>query len=282
VKDTVIAGLAERNERPMRRVVISKRKQTAVERRTGRELLREYDLLHTKEVKGRSPQVCALNTNAPCERCIDCYVYGFAAGGGGAQKSRVITDDAYSIGPAAQVTERRTFNATFDTGTMRSPLTGQPSTSINEDEFVRPGVHFLDIESLKDLTLGELIYVLGNVLRSTRYGAISSRMGRVTNTIGAIIFTDREVFSNLELTQAVYDQVCGQDDEPPFPLGDRAVAQSVQDAIDLLMPRVVSREPRVLRGSELDALVEQVTALYRSPDLVGQMLRATDAAYPKA
>ncbi len=30
---------------PIRRVIISKRKQTAVERRTGRELLREHDLL---------------------------------------------------------------------------------------------------------------------------------------------------------------------------------------------------------------------------------------------
>jgi CRISPR-associated protein Csc2 len=193
----------------------------------------------------------------------------------------VITDDAYSIGPSAQVTERRTFNATFDTGTMRNPLTGQASTSINEDEFVRPGVHFLDIETLKDLTLGELIYVIGNVLRSTRYGAISSRMGRVTNTIAAIVFTDRELFSNLELTQAVYDRLCGQEDEPPFPLGDRAVSQAVQDAIDLLLPQVVSREPRVLRGPELDALVGQVIALHRSPEAVGQMLRATDAAYPQ-
>jgi CRISPR-associated protein Csc2 len=59
VKETVIAGVT--NTKSMRRVVISKRKQTAVERRTGREILREYDLLK-KDSKG---QVCALNTNAP-------------------------------------------------------------------------------------------------------------------------------------------------------------------------------------------------------------------------
>src|SRR5436309_11890712 len=64
VKETVIAGVT--NTKSMRRVVISKRKQTAVERRTGREILREYDLLK-KDSKG---QVCALNTNAPCGKCI--------------------------------------------------------------------------------------------------------------------------------------------------------------------------------------------------------------------
>src|SRR5438128_2340729 len=45
VKETVIAGI--QNTKPIRRVVISKRKQTAVERRVGRELLREHNLLKT-------------------------------------------------------------------------------------------------------------------------------------------------------------------------------------------------------------------------------------------
>ena len=77
VKETVIAGI--QNTKPIRRVVISKRKQTAVERRTGREMLREYDLLK-KDLKGH---VCTLNANAPCGKCIDCMLYGYAVGGGG-------------------------------------------------------------------------------------------------------------------------------------------------------------------------------------------------------
>src|SRR2546421_2680772 len=203
VKETVIAGVE--HTRPIRRVVISKRKQTAVERRTGREVLREHDLLK-KDTKG---QICALNTNAPCGKCIDCILYGYAVGGGGAQKSRVMTEDAYSIGPVAHVTGRRTFNATFDNGTMRNPITGKPSASINEDEYVLPETHFLEIETLKDVTLGELQYVIGNVLRSSRYGAISSRLGRIRNTLTAVVFSDTELFSNLELTQAVYDALLG-------------------------------------------------------------------------
>src|SRR6266568_3326332 len=184
VKETVIAGVT--NTKSMRRVVISKRKQTAVERRTGREILREYDLLK-KDTKG---QVCALNTNAPCGKCVDCMLYGYAVGGGGAQKSRVMTDDSYSLGPVAQVTGRRTFNAPSDSGIMWNHFTNKPSTSINEDEYVLPETHFLDIEALKDVTIGELQYVIGNVLRSSRYGAISSRMGKIRNILAAIVFSD--------------------------------------------------------------------------------------------
>src|SRR6266851_5061819 len=248
VKETVFAGLD--NHQRIRRVVISKRKQTAVERRVGRELLREHDLLKTDN-KG---QICALNTNAPCGQCIDCMLYGYAVGGGGAQKSRVMTDDSYSIGPAPQVTGRRTFNATFDNGTMRNPITGDASTSINEDEYVLPETHFLDIETLKDVTAGELQYAIGNVLRSSRYGAISSRLGRVRNTHAAIIFSDTEIFSNLELTQHVYDmlmvdRISKKDkEELDFPLVDGQVLEAVHEATNTLLSQVVGRMPVVLRG----------------------------------
>src|SRR3989454_4553817 len=262
VKETVIAGIE--NAKPIRRVVISKRKQTAVERRTGREVLREHDLLK-KDAKG---QICALNTNAPCGKCIDCMLYGYAVGGGGAQKSRVMTEDAYSIGTVAKVTERRTFNATFDNGTMRNPITGEASASINEDEFVLPETHFLDIETLKDVTVGELQYVIGNVLRSSRYGAISSRLGRVQNTLAALIFSDTELFSNLEMTQFVYDQLLRGRDELDFPLSGGEVLQAVHDATDHLLKQLVSRTPVVVRGEALRRVHEETIALYRDSENV--------------
>src|SRR6266487_2396641 len=84
VKETVSAGVLDTT--PIRRVVISKRKQTAVERRMGREFLNRHELLR----QNKDGKPCMLNTNAPCEHCIDCFLYGFAAGGGGAQKSRVL------------------------------------------------------------------------------------------------------------------------------------------------------------------------------------------------
>lgn len=279
VKETVTAGL--RDQRPLRRVVITKRKQTAVERRVGRELLREHGMLKRPKEKNKELDYeCALNTNHPCEQCIDCMLYGFAAGGGGAQKARVMTDDAFSIAPVSQVTDRRTFNATFDNGTMRSPLDGKPSTSINEDEFVRPETHFPDIETLKDVTVGELQYVIGNVLRSTRYGAISSRLGRVKNTIAAMIFSDCELFSNLELTQAAYDALPRQDGaDLSFPLADRDVEQAVTQATDHLLAQIVSREPVVVRAQALDEVRAETIELYRSPAQVKELLEHIDAGY---
>jgi CRISPR-associated protein Csc2 len=207
-------------------------------------------------------------------------LYGYAVGGGGAQKSRVMTDDAYSIGPVSQVTGKRTFNATFDNGTMRNPFTGAASTSINEDEYVLPETHFLDIETLKDVTLGELQYVIGNVLRSSRYGAISSRLGRVRNTIAAIIFSDTEIFSNLELTQVAYDNLIGLDGELAFPLLDSDVFSAVRTATDTLLSRLVGRTPVLLRDESLTRVIDETIALYRDVDDVRMLLQEIDRGYP--
>lgn len=279
VKEIVIAGV--QHTKPLRRVVISKRKQTAVERRTGRELLRQHDLLK-KALVNKVEHPCALNTNAPCGKCIDCMLYGFGVGGGGAQKSRVMTDDAYSIGPVAQVTGIRTFNATFDNGTMRNPLTGAASTSINEDEYVLPETHFLDIETLKDVTLGELQYVIGNILRSSRYGAISSRLGRVRNTLAAIVFSDTEIFSNLELTQQVYDilrKASSEQDELDFPLADQTVLSAVHEGTNTLLARVVGRLPVILREEMLQRVLDETISLYRNVDDVKAFLTEVDRGY---
>src|SRR5947209_3164995 len=228
----------------------------------------------------KGEQICGLNTNAPCGKCIDCMLYGYAVGGGGAQKSRVMTEDAYSIGPVAQVTDRRTFNATFDNGTMRNPLTNEPSTSINEDEFVVPETHFLDIETLKDVTAGELQYVIGNVLRSSRYGAISSRMGKIRNILAAIVFSDAEIFSNLELTQFVYDRLLGDKDELDFPLADEDVLAAVDNATDELLKRLVSRTPVIVRGDILQQARDETVALYRDTRSVKALLEEIEQGYP--
>jgi len=66
VKETVIAGLSDKNAQRIRRVVISKRNKPAVERRVGRELLREHDLLK-KAVVNKVEQPCSLNMMLPAE-----------------------------------------------------------------------------------------------------------------------------------------------------------------------------------------------------------------------
>ncbi|WP_373479888.1 type I-D CRISPR-associated protein Cas7/Csc2 [Geminocystis sp.] len=185
------------------RLVMTKRKQVATERRKGREFLRQYNLLYNAP-KGNT--ICSLNTNAPCEMCIDCFLYGFAAGGEGAQKSRIWTEDAFSILPSTELIGDRTINALYENGTMRDE-TGKASTALNTSEYIKPGVHFLDVVTLKDVTADELRYVVGNILLTTRYGAVSSRVGRMDNEILGVFGGFGELPSSLELVQQVFDSL---------------------------------------------------------------------------
>ena len=270
-KEFVLPGLD--GGEPVQRVVISKRKQTAVERRTGRELLRRHGLLHST-----NDGICALNRNNPCEKCMDCMIYGYAAGGGGAQKARVITDDAFSLHPVHQILGTKQFNALFDNSTMRDPETGKASSSIGTDEYVKPQSVFLDMETLKDLTMGEFQYVLGNILRSTRYGAISSRIGKVQNELLGVVFSDCELFSNLELTQAAYNLLLDDAAELDFPLAKDKVHTAVQQAAAHLMNRVVG-QTTVLNSEEVAQLVEEMIDLYSSETAVTDLLQQTSVIY---
>ena len=268
-RDTVHPGLDGGD--PISRVTISKRKQTAVERRTGRELLRQHKLLFYAggEREGHKDDICALNRNKPCGICADCMIYGYAVGGGGAQKSRVITDDAFSILSYQAVTAKRTFNALYDNNTMRDPVTGEASASIQEDEYVKPETLFIDMQTLKDLTAIEIRYVIANMLRSRRYGAISSRLGKMQNTLVGAIFSDCELFSNLELTQSVYDRL-GQDNRK-FPLKEKQVKSEVVAAVENLSHEVIGNL-QILGDTEVDELVDEIRHTFASPDEVKRLL----------
>ena len=276
-RDLVHAGLQDRERIP--RVTISKRKQTAVERRTGRELLRQHNLLFDSDGKteGKDDDICALNRNKPCGVCADCMIYGYAVGGGGAQKSRVITDDAFSILSFQSVTDKRTFNALYDNNTMRDPVTQEASSSIQEDEYVRPGTLFIDIETLKDLTAKEIQYVIGNILRSRRYGAITSRMGKMQNSIVSAIFSDCELFSNLELTQSVYDRLKDQD-QVAFPLDEQQVKAEIQQAVESLSRQVIGHL-KPITEQELTSLMQEMQTVFSSPENAKTLLDSVTALY---
>ncbi len=273
-KEFVRAGI--KDDAILQRVVITKRKQIAVERRTGREMLRDNGLLYAKDEKSG---VCALNRNNACEKCIDCMLYGYAVGGGGAQKSRVITDDAFSMLGSGVVAAKRTGNALYDNSTMRDPETGKPSQAIYEEPYVKPETHFLEIETLKDVTLGEWVYVLGNVLRSTRYGAVSSHQGRMKNSLAGVVFSNCEIFSNLELTQHVYDLLKAKDSDLSFPLRDADVFEATAKAIQALIKNVASADPLVLGLAEAASVHRAIVGVYRDAERVAAILRATEQSY---
>lgn len=254
----VQAGVEDTESIP--RLVMTKRKQIAPERRKGREFLRSHNLLYTAP---KTNEICALNTNAPCEMCVDCFLYGFAAGGEGAQKSRVWTEDAFSILDSTELIADRTINAIFETGTMRDEK-GNASTALNTSEYIKPGVHFLDIVTLKDVTADELRYTLGNILLTTRYGAVSSRVGRMENQILGVFGGIAELPSSLELVQGVYDKLKSENTDLEHPFKTQSLVNATQEIIgNWTNKRGISMQ---LTQAELDALIADVDRHWSLPE----------------
>ncbi len=270
--ESVAAGVEDTTVIP--RLVMTKRKQVAPERRRGREFLRSNDLLYPAP---KTEKLCSLNTNAPCEMCIDCFLYGFAAGGEGAQKSRVWTEDAFSILPSTELISDRTINAVYETGTMRDEE-GKASTSLNTSEYIKPSVHFLDILTLRDVTADELRYALGNVLLTSRYGAVSSRVGRMENQILGVFGGIAELPSSLELVQGVYDKLNANQTELEHPLPSQDLIAATQDIIsNWTDKRGVSMQ---LSQDELNELLADVDSHW-SVSEQESFLKRLDASYAK-
>lgn len=194
----------------MTRLTMFKRKQTTPERLVGRELLRHYhiissDAYHDKEKKKideASRPICDYNVHF-CMQCPDCISYGFAIGDSGAEKSKVLSDTAYSITSYETSHEAFTLNAPYESGSMSRE--GVVTSRINEQDHVRPQTLFPTIVTVRDLTPALFQYVLSNVLRTRRYGAQTTRTGTMTNHLAAVVLANGEITSNLRLTQAVYD-----------------------------------------------------------------------------
>lgn len=256
------------------RIVITKRKTVAVERRTGRELLREFGLLFPGGKKREG--VCALNRNTPCGKCLDCLIYGFAAGGTGSRKSRVVSDECFSLLDKRSVIGKRSFNGLYDDGTMNDPeLKTKHSTSLGADEFVDANTVFLDVVTLKNLTEDEFFYVLGNIMSSTRYGAISSRMGRMTNHLVGISFSKEEMSATAEWTQHTYDALRGDKDKPDKEINVRKVLQVAETTMRTANENVIGRI-EFLSQEEVDEVLKHLKSIYSDEVLLKKMLeRAT-------
>ncbi|WP_017659640.1 type I-D CRISPR-associated protein Cas7/Csc2 [Baaleninema simplex] len=246
------AGLETKD--PVGRLVMFKRKQTTPERLAGRELLRSMNLTSAEDEK--ADNYCAYNGEKSCKKCPDCILYGFAIGDSGAERSKVYSDSAFSLTPYETSHHSMTFNAPSEGGTMSEG--GQMRHSINEQDHVIPEVTFPAVETLRDTTYEGFLYVLGNFLRTRRYGAQESRTGTMKNHIVSIAFCDGEIFSNLHFTQALYDAMKPDLNAPIDELKARATTVARE-----LLDREPVRQNPVLFGEEVEALLEEVGALYR-------------------
>lgn len=264
----------------MTRLTIFKRKQTTPERLNGRELLRRYDLLSDQphdeknkaEADAKGRLICDYNV-AFCKQCPDCITYGFAIGDAGSEKSKVITDTGYSLTAYDSSHEAFTLNAPYEGGTMSRQ--GEVTSRINEADHVRPQVIFPAVITARDVTAPLFDYVLGNVLRTRRYGAQTTRTGSVSNHIVAIALTDGEILSNLKLTQALYDALKAKSAvNPPDPIDPVLAYETAQALVpDLLKADGVAVD-QLLIGKELDAVLGQMQTRLDNAVAVKQLLEA--------
>jgi CRISPR-associated protein Csc2 len=132
-------------------------------------------------------------------------------------------------------------------------------SAINELDHILPEVTFPTVESLRDATYEGFVYVLGNLLRTKRYGAQESRTGTMKNHLVGIVFADGEIFSNLHLTQALYDQIGGELNKSISELCE-AAATVAQD----LLNKEPVRKSELIFGADLEALLEEVNGIYQN------------------
>ncbi len=272
-EEFTFAGMKDSSK--IMRVVFSKRKQVAVERRSGRELLRKLNLLKTNS----NNEICELNMNKPCGKCLDCMVYGYAVGDGGAQKSRVLYENAYSLLPSKYVTSEKTFNAIYENGTMRKPGTNEASSSINTNKYIVPEAIFIDVVTFRDLTETEFIYAFGNVLRSSRYGAISSRIGKFSNYIVSLVCSNHELFSSLELTKALYDKIKNDEEELKENPHINTAITSLKEIVKKFASNKSIGNYNILNDEELISLISFIKEKYKNSDELKQMFEKQTSAY---
>jgi CRISPR-associated protein Csc2 len=251
------------NRAPIDRIIMYKRKQIAPERRTGKALMRDLNILSpmTLGKKKVERSTCQIMGNS-CGYCPDCILYGYAATqGAGSQRARVLTDSGFIVRSESQVMRNIKLNAIQDTtagGIAGSAFAGR--------ENVLPQVFIPTVETLLDGTIPEFLYLLGNILKTTRYGAESNREGFIRNHILGVYFSDVELFSNLELTQHYYDALATSSEQETgeTALPDYLSLEQFTGKWDRIERAVLAQTVgRVQKVEDCITLLEGVRALYR-------------------
>ena len=255
----------------MIRLAMFKRKQTSPERLAGRELLRRNGITQNQDAKAH-PKYCDYNVHF-CQSCPDCVYYGFAIGDSGAEKSKIYVDTAYSVNGYDESHQQFSFNALFEKGNMSQK--GIVRSSFGEQDHIVPQVYFPSVITIKDVTRNSFAYVLNNLLRTKRYGAQTTRTGRIANHVVGIVFADGEIFSNLKLTQAIYDGLSDAGHLENTPLNQAAVIENAKTTI----PQLLSADGVIfnhVHGEALDELMRCVTAVTTDADKLRTFLEEVD------
>ena len=169
------------------------RKQTGSDRRFGKSLQR--DLVEIEDTM----DVNKMNQASP-----ESALYGSAASESEdsaiSVTSRVMYDTAYTIRDASAAIDEKFQNAPGD------EYAKEATTAIREPDFFEPGTLFPSVITLRDATPEEVAFVIGITVRNKRYGATTTRLGRVKNHILDVYVGSEEGPANLELSQSLVER----------------------------------------------------------------------------
>ncbi|MFC4246117.1 type I-D CRISPR-associated protein Cas7/Csc2 [Natribaculum luteum] len=214
------------------------RKQTGSDRRMGKAIQRElleYDRPDSMEVNDMNPQ------------SVESALYGSAASGDDdvdiGVTSRVMYDTAFTVRDASACIDEKFQNAPGE-----GYAKGSRST-IREPDFFEPGTLFPCAITLRDATPAEVAFVVAITKRNKRYGAATTRLGRVKNHILGVYTGSEEGPSNRELTANVITSFAADDEQTlsdvvQAPALDVVQAcEYVKDAYDAACENKIAQEP---------------------------------------
>lgn len=204
------------------------RKQTGSDRRAGKAIQR--DLVGIEDTM----DVNSMNQHSP-----ESALYGSAASDSEdsavSVTSRVMYDTAYTVRDASAAIDEKFQNAPGDEYAKGA------TSAIREPDFFEPGTLFPSVITLRDVTPEEVAFVLGITLKNKRYGATTTRLGRVKNHVLDAHVGSEEGPSNLELSQALAQEFAtvegGLEEAVHASTLDASIAkeslrQSFQDIVD--------------------------------------------------
>ncbi|RAL26155.1 type I-D CRISPR-associated protein Cas7/Csc2 [Thermoflavimicrobium daqui] len=257
--DVEVVRAGQKQTELISRVLLQKRKQVAMERRTGRAFNRKLGWADECDFMSKM-----------CGSCPDCLIYGFAASSSeGSQKSRILTDSGFSIRPYDALQRSITLNAIQD-----RTQGGVAGSAFAEREHIRPQAYFPTIETAVDVTPSEFAYILRNILTTTRYGAENQRQGFVKNHLVALLFGETEVISNLALVQHLYDRLAeensGSINEVPLDL------QTLKTRMEELLSDIAEEAylpVQLYTGESLQNILQGLRFLWRNEEAKHEWLQ---------
>lgn len=189
---TVEMGDPDGETTTVRAVELFNRKQPGAERRIAKSLQRDL-LAHEDECAEDYMHPNQMNQNSP-----ESVLFGSAAGNQGvSQRSRVYYNTAYSLRDATQTVKQATQTAAGDETRMDSSE-GQGTWT---PDFVTPGTLMPSVVTLDSAVPSEVLFVLGVLSRTTRYGANESRGGNVRNHVLDVYAGRGDGPANLEVAR---------------------------------------------------------------------------------